>query len=230
MNNARMYLDVPGEGFGRASYPFYLADNKQYLGIPFKNTVLSVDLPAPAVLESFFDGQSVDKRELAAGQHQIPLSDLVPLKAGQAYFQATAGGAEADEPARSTVYVFLTDYGRGYQENQMRQYREREAREEKRRMAAACPPPVAPATYQDLIDEQLRLARQAAEQASAKLTGAANLANHAAGVEVPPDQTHTSLLESAGENLQQAARLIAQSKQHHIYARYYEQEKQAHQS
>ncbi len=227
MNTPRMFLDVPGEGYGHSSYPYFTENDKQYLTTPRSGMVLAIVLEAAAKLESFVDGKLVHSREIAAGDQKLPLTELITLQPSEVYFQITVGGAE---PVKSTVYVFIDNYTTAYQENQTRQYALRQAREERRRLAQACPPPVAPATYQDLIDEQLRLAREAAEQAGVKLTQAGNLANHAAGIEIPPDQTVEGLLDSAMRSSQDAARLIQQARTYRIYAQYYREENEAHKS
>ena len=226
MNTTRMYLDVPGEGYGHASYPSFSEDGVEVLSTPRSHMVLTVHLAAPAKLESFFDGALVNTRSLEAGDQKLPLSELVPLKQGKASFTVTADGAE---PVQSTVYSFVDDYFTPYQAYTQRRYKEGQRREERNRLAQACPPPVAPATYKDMIAAQLEKANDAARQAEIKMLSGADLSKKAAA-EGTTDADIEGALASAVRAGQDAVRLLESVKLYRQYAAYYREVEETHKS
>jgi len=217
-----MFLDIAGEGFGHASYPFFTENDKQYLSTPRSNMVLSIMLEAPGQLECFVNCKMLNSREIASGEQKLPLADLIPLEPSEVYFQITTNGAA---PVKSTVYVFIDNWLTAETHHTQRQYKLQQAREERRRLARLCPPPSPPATYQDLIDQQLRLGRELAKQAAVKLAQAANLASQAAGTEIEQDQLMKDLLDGTIRSSQEAGRLVEEARNHLNYAEYYSEEK-----
>jgi hypothetical protein len=121
--------------------------------------VLVVRLDKPAQLHSRFDGElRPPARDLEAGEHRLPLGELVPLHIGEARFTLTA---EDEEAMLSDRYIFVGNYTQAFAEFMRREDERIAALEEQKRLEEACPPPKEGQTWQDLVDEQRRLILEA---------------------------------------------------------------------
>jgi hypothetical protein len=121
--------------------------------------VLVVRLDKPAQLHCLFDGELLPPaRDLEAGEHRVPLSELVPLQIGKVRFTLTADDEEA---VLSHCYAFVGNYSQSFNEFMRRENERIAVLEEQQRLEAACPPPKEGQTWQDLVDEQRRLILEA---------------------------------------------------------------------